>query len=202
MSVSTRSRLCSVFLLIVTFATLIHAAETDPSSPDSKRQPLPEIADEPKMIDPATVMPAQLAVSVTVDFSDSSLREVLEWLNDEQNIVTLLDNNALAEIGVSPSEPVSDRLDDMPIYLLLNRFRLLDIAWYFEDNILHITSSKVAEDRETTLPFRRWRPARRGIRHGCPRRGHRGHNRAGELGVGWWRGRAKRAGRRHVHPPD
>ena len=59
----------------------------------------------------------------------------------------------LANIGVSPAEPVSDRLDDAPIYLLLNRLRSLGLAWYFEDKILHITSAETAQERATTLPY-------------------------------------------------
>lgn len=114
--------------------------------------PLPEIPDEPKTVDPATTMPAKLAKRATQDFSDSSLREVVDWLA-KQDLVVLLDKNALSSVGISPAEPVSDRLNDAPIYLLLQRLKSLDLAWFYEDDILHITSWEVADERQTTLPY-------------------------------------------------
>lgn len=153
MSVPFPYRLCGLLLLVLSPAATMHAAQDAQPSPTASDPQLPEIADEPKTIDPATLMPASLAVSTTVDFSDSSLREVLEWLQNEHNLVVLTEKSALSEIGVLPSEPISDRLDDAPIYLLLNRLRSLSLAWYFEDDIVHITSSEVAELRLTTLPY-------------------------------------------------
>jgi hypothetical protein len=120
---------------------------------DGAEAKLPTIADEPKTIDPAASMPRELAVAATHEFTDSSLREVVAWLQQEQKLVVLLDNAALANIGLSPAEPISDRLDNAPLYLLLNRLRSLGLAWYYEDKILHITSAEVAEERATTLPY-------------------------------------------------
>ena len=56
-------------------------------------------------------------------------------------------------MGMSAAEPISDRLDNTPIYLLLNRLRSLGIAWYFEDDVLHITSPEMAEQQPTTLTY-------------------------------------------------
>ena len=120
------------------------------TAPESQ---LPEIPDEPKTVDPTTLLPAQLAVSVTHDFTDSSLREIVEWLQNEHGLVVLLDTKALADMGLSAAEPISDRLDNAPIYLLLNRLRSLGIAWYFADDVLHITSPEMAEQRPTTLTY-------------------------------------------------
>jgi hypothetical protein len=78
---------------------------------------------------------------------------VLVWLREKQGIVVLLDNEALKEIQVLPADTVSDRLDEAPVYLLLNRLRSLGIAWYYEDEILHLTSREVAEGRLTTIPY-------------------------------------------------
>lgn len=128
-------------------------AQAPPSEPSGAAPKLPEIVDEPKTIDAATLMPPKLAARATHDFADTSLREVVAWLQDEAGLVVLLNNAALAEIGVTPSEPVSDRLDDEPVYLVLNRLRSLGLAWYLEDNVLHITSAAKAEDRTTTMPY-------------------------------------------------
>ena len=114
---------------------------------------LPKIADEPKAIDPSQLFSPQLVVKATQDFSDSSLREVVSWLQEEQNIVVLVDKKALNEIGVSFAEPVSDHLQEAPVYLLLNRLQSMGIGWYYDDEVLYITSAKVAQARTTTVPY-------------------------------------------------
>ncbi|MEQ8787262.1 MAG: hypothetical protein RIC55_13235 [Pirellulaceae bacterium] len=137
-------------LLLASFSC--SSALAQPAAKEEETQ-LPNIADEPKTIDPAASMPPELTVPATHDFSDSSLREVVAWLQDQQELVVLLDHGALAAIGVSPAEPISDRLDNAPLYMLLNRLRSLGLAWYFEDKILHITTTEVAEERAVTLPY-------------------------------------------------
>lgn len=148
-----RSGLRGLVLVAALAAAAVGVAAEDGSPAAGKKTKLPIIADEPKTIDPATLVPEKLAAPATVDFTTGSLREVVEWLRSRQKIVVLLDEGALADASVAPSEPVSDRLDDAPVYLLLNRLQSLGLAWYVEDEILHITSKEVAEDRQATLPY-------------------------------------------------
>ncbi|MBN1908197.1 MAG: hypothetical protein JW818_00525 [Pirellulales bacterium] len=150
MSVSRSFRLVVLLLVVLSFTT---PGQAGPNGASAKKKPMPpKIADDPKTVDPATLMPAKLAKQATADFSNSSLREILEWLRTEHQIVALLDKAALDELGILPSEPVSDRLDNAPIYLLLNRLRALRLAWYFEDDVLYITSEDAAKKHLTTLP--------------------------------------------------
>ena len=145
-----RSGIVSSLLLLASFPLPAARADEPPSAVEVK---LPEISDQPKSIDPASVMPAKLAVDVTVDLSESSLREVIEWLRNTQKLVVLTENRALSDTGVEQGEPISDRLDGAPLYLLLNRLRASGIAWYFEDDILHITSTEAADAHLTTVPY-------------------------------------------------
>ncbi len=142
-----------VSLLVLTMSTTASYAAADDKPAAAVGVQVPEIADEPRLIDPATVMPAPLAATATVELSDSSLREVIQWLQVEQKLVVLTESSKLAEVGVQPGEPVSDRLDDAPIYLLLNRLRGSGLAWYYEDEILHITSRESAAEHLTTIPY-------------------------------------------------
>ncbi len=135
------------------FTAIVSHAQSAQPAPAKGKPALPTISDEPTTIDPAAFMPAKLAAKVTVDFSESSLREVLTWLREEQELVVLLENDALSDIGVLPGDPVSDRLEKTPIYQFLNRLRSLDIAWYYEDDVLHVTSEEVAEGRLTMTPY-------------------------------------------------
>ncbi|QDU43659.1 hypothetical protein Mal52_21350 [Symmachiella dynata] len=146
MSIRSLLRCCGICLLLGLSAHWVQAAEDKPAAAATEKK-IPEISDEPKTVDPATLMPKKLAARATVDFSDSSLREVLDWLRDEQGLVVLLEKNALAEKGISLSEPLSDHLNDAPIYLLLNRLRSLGLDWYFENEILHITTAEIAEEQ-------------------------------------------------------
>ncbi|HBH00884.1 MAG TPA: hypothetical protein DDZ42_03015, partial [Candidatus Rokubacteria bacterium] len=82
--------------LSTTTALRAQDARTAPAEPAP--QPV-TIADEPNTVDPAAFMPPQLAATASVDFTSSSLREVLNWLREKQNLVVLLENDALSEIG-------------------------------------------------------------------------------------------------------
>ncbi len=114
---------------------------------------LPVIGDQPKTIDPAELMPAGLAARATVDLSHASLGELVDWLRESQELVVLLDRSGLDDAGVLPSEPLSDRLLEQPIYLLLDRLRFLDLGWYFENQVLYITSAAEVQHRLTTAPY-------------------------------------------------
>jgi len=148
----SRHRYAGLLLLLV--LPLAVCADDEIASDKAKTEAkLPEIVDEPKTIDPGTLLPAKLTAKATVDFSDSSLSEVVRWLREEQNLVVLLEHNALDNVGVLPGDPISDRLDDAPVYFLLNRLNSLGLAWYFQDEILHVTSMEEAENRLVTLPY-------------------------------------------------
>ena len=59
------------------------------------------------------------------------------------NFPVLLDESNLAGINVLlASDPVSDRLDDQPLYLLLESASIYGtLDWYVEDEILWITTT-------------------------------------------------------------
>ncbi len=71
-------------------------------------------------------MPAPLAQTATVDVSDATLGEIFRWLRETRGMVVLADTNGTADIGISLSASVSDRLDNGPIYQLLDRLRSHD----------------------------------------------------------------------------
>ena len=154
MKIATRTCLALVLLSAALLPCRPAAAQNDEAEPaEAAETTLPEIPDEPKTVDPATLMPEKLATPVTVEFADSALTQVAEWVTTEQEITTLLDENELSDAGLLVSEPVSDRLDGDPVYLLLNRLSSLGLAWYLENDILHITTQEAAEDRLTTAAY-------------------------------------------------
>ena len=120
---------------------------------DDKTPKRPEISDEPKFVDPATLVPAKLAVNVTIDFDESSLREIAAWIQQEQKIPVLFDRKALSDENIALGETVTDGLKNEPLYLLLNRLRSLGLSWYVADDILHITTLAVADRRMSTESY-------------------------------------------------
>ncbi len=139
-----------ILLAIIIWQVLgkAHAQEDTAEAP-----PVPEIVDTPRTIDPAAFVPPPLAKRATHDFSDSSLREIVEWLQEEQGIAVVLDERALDDVGASPLDPVADRLDDAPIYWLVDRLEVLGLAATYEDNVLYITTAEEIEvNYLTTVP--------------------------------------------------
>ena len=133
-------------------------AEQEPRKPllaEGEKPPslLIEIPDEPKTIDPATLVPPALAANVTVSFDEKPLRDVAKWLHEKQKINVLIDYPALTDDGLLAGEPITDLSDDVPLYLLLNRLENMNLAWYFEDETLFITTRTKADEHLTTKPY-------------------------------------------------
>lgn len=111
------------------------------------------IADEPKTVDPATLVPKPLAAEVTVKFQETSLKDVIKWLQEEQKVGVMLDTKALSDARVLLSEPVTDSLQGQPLYLLLDRLGSIGLAWYMQKGMLHLTTTAAAREHRVTLPY-------------------------------------------------
>ncbi|QDU38386.1 hypothetical protein Mal4_27130 [Maioricimonas rarisocia] len=158
---STALRPIATFLVLCTLflQTERLAAQDDPLEPsaaaDETAGPpaLPEITDEPRTIDPASFLPEKLALPATVTFENATLREVADWIQAERDYPVILDERSLSDIGVLPSDPVSDRLDDAPLYLLLDRLQGLGLGWRISDDILSITTQEESESQLSTEQY-------------------------------------------------
>lgn len=129
----------------------VDTAQAQPPAPPPSSQI--EIQDEPKTIDPVTLLPASLAHKVTAEFRETSLSDVVQWLRQQQQIGVLIDARALDEEGVLLSDPVTDFLDKEPLYLFFNRLQTLGLGWYFSDGNVHLTSLQAAEERLSTQHY-------------------------------------------------
>lgn len=146
---------CAAMLLLV---TRLPAQDRASKPADATATTVPPaaaivIADEPKTVDPATLVPAPLAAVVTVKFQGTSLKDVIKWLQDEQKVGVLLDNKALSDARILLSEPVTDQLQAEPLYLLLDRLRSIGLAWYVQKGMLHLTTIAAAGEHRVTLPY-------------------------------------------------
>jgi len=104
--------------------------------------PVVPISDEPKSIDPAELLDKRLSVIATIAFDETSLSDVAIWVQQQTKLNVILDVRSLANIGVLPSEPVTDTLKDQPIYLLLDRLDRIGIGWRLSGAILYLHASR------------------------------------------------------------
>ena len=111
------------------------------------------IPDEPKTVDPATLVSPQLAAKVTVKFDGDPLKKVITWLQQDQKINVIVDYKALSNAKLLDTEPVTEELNDAPLYLLLSRLEQLGLAWYQHDHSVIITSREESLKHDTTVPY-------------------------------------------------
>ncbi len=98
------------------------------------------IADEPKAIDPAIAVPQRLAANATIRFEDTALVDVAKWIQQQTGMNVSMDRQSLNAAQILPSEPVHDELKDSPVYLLLDRLRVIGVTWHLKNNQIHLTS--------------------------------------------------------------
>ena len=65
----------------------------------------------------------------------------------------LVDGRGIADAGILKTDPVGEDLVDTPIYQMLNRLSVFGLAWYYDEDVLYITSREEAEQRRTMLPY-------------------------------------------------
>ena len=112
-----------------------------------------EIANEPKSIDPATLMNPRLAAPTTVAFDGVSLKELYRWLQEDQKLSVSIDAAAMKEKGILSSELVTDRLANEPLYLILDRLKSLGIGWYEADGDLFLTTVEASSHTMKTESY-------------------------------------------------
>lgn len=110
-----------------------------------------EIKDEPKTIDPVKFVIDPLRQKVSVKFDGKSVREIIEWMRDRLQMAILVDPDLADEVFLL-TEPVTEQLDNDPLYLLLERLRAVGLDWYVKDGVLHISTSSNDGEQLTTIP--------------------------------------------------
>ncbi len=94
------------------------------------------IADEPRYIDPITLVPMALRTKVTHSFHEVPLNEVAVWIQSETGLNVVLDERALDEDGVLASESVNESLSDVPLYQFLDRLERIGVGWSFDEGVI------------------------------------------------------------------
>jgi hypothetical protein len=106
-----------------------------------QEQPRATISEIPLAIDAATLVPEKLRTLATVEFSEASLGEVAQWLREQTGLNVSLDSRSLEAGNVDENSPVSDQLENQPLYLLLDRLSNQRITWRLDGGILRLQAS-------------------------------------------------------------
>lgn len=109
-----------------------------PAAADAPAPAAVVIADEPRAIDPGTLLDAKLRTLATVRFEETSLSEVAAWVQQQTGLNVILDARSLDTLGIAPSEPITDHLVNAPVYLLLDRLRQQRIGWRVAKGVLYL----------------------------------------------------------------
>lgn len=139
----------SVLFTALSLATLSAQEQTKPVN-EVEQAKTPVIPDEPKSIDPASLVHPSLAKKATVDFDEVTLAEIKVWLEETTGLPVVIDLTAFGNEGLSIYDEYTDHLNDAPVYFLLNRLDSKQLSWYVNDEILYITTElALAHQMET-----------------------------------------------------
>ncbi len=134
-------------------ATASPQASSIPTADEAAAAKPIEISDDPGALDPATLMAPRLAASTTVEFDKISMKELYRWLQEEQKLSVSVDATAMKEKGILSSELVTDRLNNEPLYLILDRLKSLGIGWYEEGGDLFLTTTEATGQKMMTVSY-------------------------------------------------
>ena len=95
-----------------------------------------------------------LKKEISLNFADTPLTDVLEYLCREQECPCLLDAVAVEEAGLLVDEPVNFIVEKIRVDQALDlMLRAFELAWYIEDGILHVTTIEVANEILTNRSY-------------------------------------------------
>lgn len=123
-------------ILLTVCAASVFAQDPQPESTVAM-----EIADSPKAVDPSSLVNELVNRKFTVEFDEASFGDVVKWIEAEAKITVIVDERSLANARILKSEPVTDGLQDEPLFLLLDRLGSIDVAWWLQGNILHLAAN-------------------------------------------------------------
>lgn len=99
--------------------------------------PVHVVANQPRAIDPTELLPEKLSIKVTKEFEETSLSDVAAWVQEQTGYNVVLDERKLESDGILPSDPVTDSMAEMPIYMLLDRLARIGVDWRLTQGVIY-----------------------------------------------------------------
>lgn len=96
----------------------------------------------------------ELDEPTTLEFIDTPLEDVLNYLENYHDFEIVIDQQALDNLGVDPGTPVTRSLSDLSLRSALSLILSdLDLTYLIEDEVLLITSMDVARTHLRTVVY-------------------------------------------------
>ena len=131
------------------------ARERKPQPPAGRNvKPRPSVAKSGAASEPTgreAAIEKALASPTQVEFIDTPLQDVIDFLKDYHHIEIQFDLKALKDAGVEPDKPITRSLKGISLRSALRlMLRDLDLTYVIEDEVLLITTRELAERQLTT----------------------------------------------------
>ena len=95
-----------------------------------------------------------LASPTQIDFIETPLQDVIDFLKDYHGIEIQIDAKALNDVGIDPTTSVTKNLKGVPLRSALKLIlRELDLTYVIQDDVLLITTPEEAETRLSTVVY-------------------------------------------------
>ena len=89
-----------------------------------------------------------------MEFIETPLSDVIDFLKDHHHIEIQLDNKALSDVGIGSDTPVTKNLKGISLRSALNLLlRDLNLTWTIQNEVLLITTPEEAENQLITKVY-------------------------------------------------
>jgi hypothetical protein len=147
------SRLFSLALLGTAVWLLASSAVLAQEVPRDKK-PQPPAANVSRPADREAAIEKALASPTQIEFVETPLQDVIDYLKDYHHIEIQIDAKALNDVGVDPSKTITKNLKGISFRSALKLIlRELKLTYVIQDEVLLITTPQQAETRLTTKVY-------------------------------------------------
>jgi hypothetical protein len=125
-------------------------AADDPFAQGHEGKPRPSESNQRQLRGSEAAIEQALAQPTEIEFVDTPLSDVIDYLKDHHRIEIQLDIKMLDDVGIGSDTPVTKRLKGISLRSALNLLlRELSLTWIIQDEMLLITTPEEAESRLT-----------------------------------------------------
>ena len=118
------------------------------------KQPQPPAANEPRSGACEAAIEKALASPTQVEFVDTPLQDVIDYLKDYHRIEIQVDTKALNDVGISPTTPITKNLKGISLRSALKvMLHELCLTYVIQDEVLLITTQEEEDCHLTTKVY-------------------------------------------------